>query len=252
MGVLENLVTVDHKYCIPERSMRDNIFLIRDTNDICIYILMYIWELFHRTRRSHLIGWTALTYFQWWGLLLFITVTPLRGWLEEVHSTILDFFLVWLALSESCSSLSACGGRRSGACGHRCWGQLGYNRQLFLLYLAKVTLEASALSTRWCHPVRSSCVNGRGKIQGLWVFEEPLFYNSLLDTEMLQSVSLRTSLCEGDCTKDSSKAKDSTPEDKDQLLLFERVVAVCAALLARWRIFIADYLLWSVSWWWWV
>lgn len=61
MGALENLVTVDHKYCIPERSMRDNIFLIRDTNDISKYINVYMGIVsldqekpFDRVNRSYL------------------------------------------------------------------------------------------------------------------------------------------------------------------------------------------------------
>ncbi|KAJ3605708.1 hypothetical protein NHX12_027752 [Muraenolepis orangiensis] len=37
---------------------------------------------------------------------------------------------------------------------------------------------------------------------GMWVFEEPLFFNGLLRARTLQSASLRTSLREAGCTKD--------------------------------------------------
>ncbi|KAJ3599425.1 hypothetical protein NHX12_033388 [Muraenolepis orangiensis] len=112
-------------------------------------------------------------------------------------------------------------------------GRFGYHKQLFL-------------QQAW-HTFKFT--RATSEMLGMWVFEEPLFFNGLLRARTLQSASLRTSLREAGCTKVGHlmKAKATSLEtlrrrsNTSSIRILDQVVKeVCAALPESLRAFAED------------
>ena len=82
-------------------------------------------------------------------------------------------------------------------------GRLGYSKQLFLLKLGEADL--TGLSAFYASVLEAwnifKVTRDSDATAGMWLFEEPLFFNGLLETQSLSSASLRTFLREAGCTK---------------------------------------------------
>ena len=78
---------------------------------------------------------------------------------------------------------------------------------------------------------------------GMWLFEEPLFGNNFISSQVLVSVSLRSRLREAGCVKLGHLMKTSIPHLADRInirsnrLLLRLVEEVCASLLDVLRAF---------------
>ena len=130
-------------------------------------------------------------------------------------------------------------------------GRLGYSRQLFLCRLEEVDLTGitpfySTVLQAWQAFVTT---RDAGEPAGMWLFEEPLFYNPFIETQTLSSASLRSSLREAGCVKVGHLIKTTATSVatlgqmaniKSSRLLSRVVEEVGAALPASLRTFISD------------
>eukprot|EP00064_Thunnus_orientalis_P008015 superscaffoldBa00000926_g8037 len=82
-------------------------------------------------------------------------------------------------------------------------GHLRYSKQLFLLRQEEADLTGlpsfyTSVLDAWKIPKATRDLAAMG---GLWLFEEPLFFNSFIQTQTLSSASLRSSLRHAGCVK---------------------------------------------------
>ncbi|KAJ3586247.1 hypothetical protein NHX12_012647 [Muraenolepis orangiensis] len=130
-------------------------------------------------------------------------------------------------------------------------GRFGYHKQLFLLNPEE--LDLSGLTPFYTSVLQAwhtfKFTRATSEMPGMWVFEEPLFFNGLLRARTLQSASLRTSLREAGCTKVGHlmKAKATSLEalrrrsNTSSIRILDQVVKeVCAALPESLRAFAED------------
>ncbi|KAJ3586493.1 hypothetical protein NHX12_012891, partial [Muraenolepis orangiensis] len=129
-------------------------------------------------------------------------------------------------------------------------GRFGH-KQLFLLNPEE--LDLSGLTPFYTSVLQAwhtfKFTRATSEMPGMWVFEEPLFFNGLLRARTLQSASLRTSLREAGCTKVGHlmKAKATSLEalrrrsNTSSIRILDQVVKeVCAALPESLRAFAED------------
>ncbi|KAJ3599091.1 hypothetical protein NHX12_033054 [Muraenolepis orangiensis] len=130
-------------------------------------------------------------------------------------------------------------------------GRFSYHKQLFLLNPEE--LDLSGLTPFYTSVLQAwhtfKFTRATSEMPGMWVFEEPLFFNGLLRARTLQSASLRTSLREAGCTKVGHlmKAKATSLEalrrrsNTSSIRILDQVVKeVCAALPESLRAFAED------------
>ncbi|KAJ3590378.1 hypothetical protein NHX12_008329 [Muraenolepis orangiensis] len=129
-------------------------------------------------------------------------------------------------------------------------GRFGH-KQLFLLNPEE--LDLSGLTPFYTSVLQAwhtfKFTRATSEMPGMWVFEEPLFFNGLLRARTLQSASLRTSLRQAGCTKVGHlmKAKAKSLEalrrrsNTSSIRILDQVVKeVCAALPESRRAFAED------------
>lgn len=131
-------------------------------------------------------------------------------------------------------------------------GRLGYSKQFFLLKLEEVQVTGL---TSFYDSVLQACQTLKvsrdpSALPGMWIFEEPLFYNDFLYANSLNSASLRSALREAGCTKLGHfvKAMHSSLVELGQLanirserLMNRIVVEVCESLPQSLREFVEDH-----------
>ncbi|KAK5852456.1 hypothetical protein PBY51_023923 [Eleginops maclovinus] len=163
-----------------------------------------------------------------------MTLTPPKGLIEDIQRTIVDFFwsgrhwvraaALYLPVAEEGqglihiqSKIAAFRLRTAQSLLYdsgpswlemaklllRRVGRLGYQKQQFLLTPEDVDLSGltpfyTSVLQAWQIFKISRVIN---EIPGMWLFEEPLFFNKLIRIRSLQSASLQASLREAGCTK---------------------------------------------------
>ncbi|KAK2904012.1 hypothetical protein Q8A73_010669 [Channa argus] len=92
-------------------------------------------------------------------------------------------------------------------------GRFGYDKHLFFLRAEEV--DCAGLTSFYYSVLQAWQVFKIERVNndtpGMWVFEEPLFFNNFIRTQTLQSTSLRTSFREAGCTKVGHLMKMSRP-----------------------------------------
>ncbi|TWW53858.1 Transposon TX1 uncharacterized 149 kDa protein ORF 2 [Takifugu flavidus] len=127
-------------------------------------------------------------------------------------------------------------------------GRLGYDKHLFLLQPQSMDLTGltpfyqSVLKAWQVLSFKHKAVT----IPGMWIFEEPLFGNSIITSRVLSSTSLRSRLRDAGVVKLGHLLKTSVPDLSDRLnmrssrLLLQLVREVCASLPEALRVFVLD------------
>ncbi|TWW74457.1 Transposon TX1 uncharacterized 149 kDa protein ORF 2 [Takifugu flavidus] len=127
-------------------------------------------------------------------------------------------------------------------------GRLGYDKHLFLLQPQSMDLTGltpfyqSVLKAWQVLSFKHKAVT----IPGMWIFEEPLFGNSIITSRVLSSTSLRSRLRDAGVVKLGHLLKTSVPNLSDRLnmrssrLLLQLVREVCASLPEALRVFVLD------------
>ncbi|TWW77693.1 Transposon TX1 uncharacterized 149 kDa protein ORF 2 [Takifugu flavidus] len=127
-------------------------------------------------------------------------------------------------------------------------GRLGYDKHLFLLQPQSMDLTGltpfyqSVLKAWQVLSFKHKAVT----IPGMWIFEEPLFGNSIITSRVLSSASLRSRLRDAGVVKLGHLLKTSVPDLSDRLnmrssrLLLQLVREVCASLPEALRVFVLD------------
>ncbi|KAK2902533.1 hypothetical protein Q8A73_012279 [Channa argus] len=92
-------------------------------------------------------------------------------------------------------------------------GRFGYDKHLFFLRAEEV--DCAGLKSFYYSVLQAWQVFKIERVNndtpGMWVFEEPLFFNNFIRTQTLKSTSLRTSFREAGCTKVGHLMKMSRP-----------------------------------------
>ncbi|KAK0148421.1 Transposon TX1 uncharacterized protein [Merluccius polli] len=125
-------------------------------------------------------------------------------------------------------------------------GRLGYDKQLFLVQPLCVDIE-TGLAFFYLSVLQAwqtvTAKRRTGTTPGMWVFEEPLFGNTIITSQVLSSASLRVRLIEAGLVKLGHLLKTSVPQLADRLcirstrVLLRLVEEVCASLPAGLRAF---------------
>ncbi|KAF1375259.1 hypothetical protein PFLUV_G00237720 [Perca fluviatilis] len=199
---------------------------------VCARLSRWTWLLPQLSNRGRVLVANNLVASTLWHKL--IAIVPPRGLMEDVQRTIVDFFwsgrhwvrasVLYLPVAEGGQGLVDIQSRIASfrlqtaqkllyKCGPswldtarlllRRAGRLGYDKQLFLLRTEDVDLNGltsfyNSVLQAWQVLQYSRDVK---ETPGMWLFEEPLFFNNFLGTRTLQSASLRASLREAGCTK---------------------------------------------------
>lgn len=228
---------------------------------VCARLSKWKWLLPQLSYRGRVLVANNLVASTLWHKL--IALTPPRGFIEDIQRTILDFFwsgkhwiraaALYLPVAEGGQGLvdvqsKVAAFRLQSAqrilYNHspswlntaqlllRRAGRLGYDKQLFLvqstdLILSGLTSFYSSVMQAWqiFHFQRT-----KDQAPGMWVFEEPLFCNGLLESPALQSASLRTKLREAGCTKVGHLMKLTTLSED---ILRERIKITSTRLVNR-------------------
>ena len=127
-------------------------------------------------------------------------------------------------------------------------GRLGYDTHLFLL--RPQSMDLTGLTPFYQSVVQAWQVftSHRKDVMtlGMWLFEEPLFGNHFISSQVLVSVSLRSRLREAGCVKLGHLMKTSIPHLAEWInirsnrLLLRLVEEVCASLPEVFRAFAED------------
>ena len=199
---------------------------------VCARLSRWTWVPPQLSNRGRVLVANNLVASTLWHKL--IAIVPPRGLMEDVQRTIVDFFwsgrhwvrasVLYLPVAEGGQGLVDIQSRIASfrlqtaqkllyKCGPswldtarlllRRAGRLGYDKQLFLLRTEDVDLNGltsfyNSVLQAWQVLQYSRDVK---ETPGMWLFEEPLFFNNFLGTRTLQSASLRASLREAGCTK---------------------------------------------------
>ena len=125
-------------------------------------------------------------------------------------------------------------------------GRLGYDKQLFLVQPQSVDTE-TGLTSFYLSVLQAwqtlTAKRKTGTTPGMWVFEEPLFGNDIITSQVLSSASLRVRLIEAGRVKLGHLLKTSVPHLADMLcirstrVLLRLVEEVCASLPVGLRAF---------------
>ncbi|TWW77612.1 Transposon TX1 uncharacterized 149 kDa protein ORF 2 [Takifugu flavidus] len=127
-------------------------------------------------------------------------------------------------------------------------GRLGYDKHLFLLQPQSMDLTGltpfyqSVLKAWQVLSFKHKAVT----IPGMWIFEEPLFGNSIITSRVLSSATLRSRLRDAGVVKLGHLLKTSVLNLSDRLnmrssrLLLQLVREVCASLPEALRVFVLD------------
>lgn len=247
---------------------------------MCARLSKWKWLLPQLSYRGRVLVANNLVASTLWHRL--VTLTPPRDLIEDIQKDILNFFWSgkhWIrsavlhlpvaeggqGLNDIQSKIASFRLRTAQRLLYDCcpsWcdtdrlllrrtGQLGYDRQLFLLEQETVDFTdvtpfySSVLQAWWIFKT----VGDTNVPPGMRLFEEPLFYNTFIKTRTLQSASLRASLRIAGCTKlghlmkMTSTAMEALMERSNisSVRLINRVVEeVCAALPQPLRVFVEN------------
>ncbi|TKS66148.1 putative 149 kDa protein ORF 2 [Collichthys lucidus] len=211
---------------------------------------------------------------------LLTALTPPRGLVEDIQRAILEFFwsgkhwvraaVLYLPVAEGGqgliniqSKIASFRLRTAQKLLYNCgpgWcdtgrlllrkaGRLGYDKQLFLLRLGDV--DFTGLTSFYSSVLQAWQIFLVARVEnetpGMWLFEEPLFFNNFIRAQTLLSASLRVSLREAGCTKlghliRMTAGSVDTLRERSNITskrLISRVVEeVCAALTPSHRAFV--------------
>ena len=199
---------------------------------VCAKLSKWIWLLPQLSYRGRVLVANNLIASTLWHRL--VVLPPPTGLIEEVQRQLVNFFwsgqhwiraaALYLPVDEGGQGLIdiksrvlafrlAAAQRLLYHCGAR-WletaelllrrvGRLGYGRQLFLVRLNELDLNGLAPFYRSVLEAWQvlEATRDREETPGMWLFEEPLFFNSFIETQTLSSASLRSSLREAGCVK---------------------------------------------------
>ncbi|KAJ3605666.1 hypothetical protein NHX12_027711 [Muraenolepis orangiensis] len=247
---------------------------------VCARLSKWKWLLPHMSYRGRVLVANTLVASTLWHRLM--ALTPPRNLVSSIQQEIVDFFwsgrhwvraaALYLPLAEGGQGLICIQSKIASFrlrtvsrllydCGPswlnfgklllRSVGRFGYHKQLFLLNPEE--LDLSGLTPFYTSVLQAwhtfKFTRATSEMPGMWVFEEPLFFNVLLRARTLQSASLRTSLREAGCTKVGHlmKAKATSLEalrrrsNTSSIRILDQVVKeVCAALPESLRAFAED------------
>ncbi|KAJ3587993.1 hypothetical protein NHX12_011587, partial [Muraenolepis orangiensis] len=247
---------------------------------VCARLSKWKWLLPQMSYRGRVLVANTLVASTLWHRLM--ALTPPRNLVSSIQQEIVDFFwsgrhwvraaALYLPLAEGGQGLICIQSKIASFrlrtvsrllydCGPswlnfgklllRSVGRFGYHKQLFLLNPEE--LDLSGLTPFYTSVLQAwhtfKFTRATSEMPGMWVFEEPLFFNGLLRARTLQSASLRTSLREAGCTKVGHlmKAKATSLEalrrrsNTSSIRILDQVVKeVCAALPESLRAFAED------------
>ncbi|KAJ3590726.1 hypothetical protein NHX12_008675, partial [Muraenolepis orangiensis] len=247
---------------------------------VCARLSKWKWVLPQMSYRGRVLVANTLVASTLWHRLM--ALTPPRNLVSSIQQEIVDFFwsgrhwvraaALYLPLAEGGQGLICIQSKIASFrlrtvsrllydCGPswlnfgklllRSVGRFGYHKQLFLLNPEE--LDLSGLTPFYTSVLQAwhtfKFTRATSEMPGMWVFEEPLFFNGLLRARTLQSASLRTSLREAGCTKVGHlmKAKATSLEalrrrsNTSSIRILDQVVKeVCAALPESLRAFAED------------
>ncbi|KAJ3611229.1 hypothetical protein NHX12_021245, partial [Muraenolepis orangiensis] len=247
---------------------------------VCARLSKWKWLLPQMSYRGRVLVANTLVASTLWHRLM--ALTPPRNLVSSIQQEIVDFFwsgrhwvraaALYLPLTEGGQGLICIQSKIASFrlrtvsrllydCGPswlnfgklllRSVGRFGYHKQLFLLNPEE--LDLSGLTPFYTSVLQAwhtfKFTRATSEMPGMWVFEEPLFFNGLLRARTLQSASLRTSLREAGCTKVGHlmKAKATSLEalrrrsNTSSIRILDQVVKeVCAALPESLRAFAED------------
>uniref|UniRef100_A0A3Q3ERM5 Reverse transcriptase domain-containing protein n=1 Tax=Labrus bergylta TaxID=56723 RepID=A0A3Q3ERM5_9LABR len=199
---------------------------------VCARLSKWKWLLPQLSYRGRVLVVNNLVASTLWHRL--VALTPPRGLVEDIQRAILDFFwsgkhwvqaaVLYLPVAEGGHGLIDIQSKIASfrlqtaqrllfTCGPswmdiarlllRRAGRLGYTKQLFLLKLEEVDLTGLTSFYMSVMQAWKMYTFKRKKTEslGMWIFEEPLFFNDFIRTPTLQSASLRASFREAGCTK---------------------------------------------------
>ncbi|KAJ3612006.1 hypothetical protein NHX12_020285 [Muraenolepis orangiensis] len=246
---------------------------------VCARLSKWKWLLPQMSYRGRVLVANTLVASTLWHRLM--ALTPPRNLVSSIQQEIVDFFwssrhwvraaALYLPLAEGGQGLISIQSKIASFrlrtvsrllydCGPswlnfgklllRSVGRFGH-KQLFLLNPEE--LDLSGLTPFYTSVLQAwhtfKFTRATSEMPGMWVFEEPLFFNGLLRARTLQSASLRTSLREAGCTKVGHlmKAKATSLEalrrrsNTSSIRILDQVVKeVCAALPESLRAFAED------------
>ncbi|KAJ3596708.1 hypothetical protein NHX12_003112 [Muraenolepis orangiensis] len=198
---------------------------------VCARLSKWKWLLPQMSYRGRVLVANTLVASTLWHRLM--ALTPPRNLVSSIQQEIVDFFwsgrhwvraaALYLPLAEGGQGLICIQSKIASFrlltvsrllydCGPswlnfgklllRSVGRFGH-KQLFLLNLEE--LDLSGLTPFYTSVLQAwhtfKFTRATSEMPGMWVFEEPLFFNGLLRARTLQSASLRTSLREAGCMK---------------------------------------------------
>ncbi|KAJ3595663.1 hypothetical protein NHX12_004966, partial [Muraenolepis orangiensis] len=200
-----------------------------------------------------------------------MALTPPRNLMEDIQREIVDFFwsgwhwsarvcavALYLPLAEGGKGLINIQSKIASFrlrtvsrllydCGPS-WLNIVYHKQLFLL--TPEELDLSGLTPFYTSVLQAwhifKFTRATSEMPGMWVFEEPLFFNGLLRTRTLQSASMQTSLREAGCTtvghlmKAKATSLEALRRRSNTSSIRILVKEVCAALQESLRAFAED------------
>ena len=248
---------------------------------VCARLSKWKWLLPQLSYRGRVLVANNLVASTLWHRL--IALTPPRGLMEDIQRVILDFFwsgrhwiraaALYLPVAEGGQGLINIQAKIASFrlqtaqrllynCGPSWFdtarlllkraGRLGYDKQLFLLKSEDVDLTGltpfySSVLQAW---QIFKATRTKNETPGMWLFEEPLFFNTLIQTQTLQSASLRAYFREAGCTKLGHLMKMTATSvdilrqrsNITSIRVINRVVEeVCAALPQPLRVFAQDH-----------
>ena len=201
-------------------------------DQVCARLSRWRWLLPQLSYRGRVLVVNNLVASMLWHKL--IVLPPPRGLMEEIQRLIIDFFWAghhWIRAAALYLPVEE-GGQGLMDISSRIWafrlevgqrilydcearwlstarlilrkaGRLGYDKHLFLLNLREA--DITGLTPFYASVLEAWQVfqasRTPGGLPGMWIFEEPLFFNDFLRTETLSSPSLRAALREAGCVK---------------------------------------------------
>ncbi|KAK2883356.1 hypothetical protein Q8A73_022289 [Channa argus] len=209
---------------------------------VCARLSKWKWLLPQMSYRGRVLVSNNLVASTLWHKLT--AMTPPSGLIEDIQKIIVDFFwsgrhwvraaVLYLPVAEGGQGLIDIHSKIASfrlytaqkllyGCGSR-WldtsrlllrrvGRFGYDKHLFFLRAEEV--DFAGLTSFYYSVLQAWQVFKIERVNndtpGMWVFEEPLFFNNFIRTQTLQSTSLRTSFREAGCTKVRHLMKMSRP-----------------------------------------
>ncbi|KAK2897108.1 hypothetical protein Q8A73_013488 [Channa argus] len=209
---------------------------------VCARLSKWKWLLPQMSYRGRVLVSNNLVASTLWHKLT--AMTPPSGLIEDIQKIIVDFFwsgrhwvraaVLYLPVAEGGQGLIDIHSKIASfrlytaqkllyGCGSR-WldtsrlllrrvGRFGYDKHLFFLRAEEV--DCAGLTSFYYSVLQAWQVfkieRVNNETPGMWVFEEPLFFNNFIRTQTLQSTSLRTSFREAGCTKVGHLMKMSRP-----------------------------------------